>query len=227
MERNHRKFSGEHGSVICAQQVVQAELWKEKLVTTAVEMSGVLCFSNECCCANLPVDGWSPETRSNLGTTPHCKRPPASALLNRVSRQAVKHQPNRPIEFDQKRFLRNLRSARRGAAGGPSDMTAEHFRPLLGSHRDGKKLWRLCDGFSRAEMLLEVLQAFRIGWMTGTPETYGRCARHRQKTGCPHDAQQVSFIIMNSTSRCCGFTILLQSLHLPLGHLLSLFTRCH
>ena len=38
-----------------------------------------------------------------------------------------------PLEFDIDGFARNIRSAQRGAAGGPSGVTAEHIRPILES----------------------------------------------------------------------------------------------
>ena len=43
------------------------------------------------------------------------------------------HQPAGLVDLDQDRLLRNIRCARRGAAGGPSGMTAEHLHPLLDS----------------------------------------------------------------------------------------------
>ena len=46
--------------------------------------------------------------------------------------------PELEVEFDldELRFARNLRSAKRGAAGSPSGMTVEHLQPLLGYPRD-------------------------------------------------------------------------------------------
>ena len=38
--------------------------------------------------------------------------------------------------LDPDLFAKNLRVARRGAAGGPSGMTSEHLRPLLENHDD-------------------------------------------------------------------------------------------
>ena len=38
--------------------------------------------------------------------------------------------------LDPDLFAKNLRIARRGAAGGPSGMTSEHLRPLLENHED-------------------------------------------------------------------------------------------
>ena len=45
-------------------------------------------------------------------------------------------------------------------------MPTEHLRPLWDSHRDGERFWRVYEGFARAEMPIEVLQALRIGRMT-------------------------------------------------------------
>ena len=46
-----------------------------------------------------------------------------------------------PFELDQALSLKNFKSARRGAAGGPSGMTTEHLRPLLDSEEDCEKFW--------------------------------------------------------------------------------------
>ena len=51
--------------------------------------------------------------------------------------------PHRPFELDEVTFCRNLRSAKRGAAGGPSGMTWEHLRPLLESPSDTNLLYRV------------------------------------------------------------------------------------
>ena len=40
------------------------------------------------------------------------------------------------FNLDEKIFSRNVRSARKGAAGGPSGMTCDHLRPLLDSSKD-------------------------------------------------------------------------------------------
>ena len=45
---------------------------------------------------------------------------------------------SRESNLDGVSFLRNLRSARRGAAGGPSGVTVEHVQPLLDHNKDAK-----------------------------------------------------------------------------------------
>ena len=44
------------------------------------------------------------------------------------------------MDFDV--FTRNIRSARRGAAGGPSGMTAEHLRLVLASDSETAAFFR-------------------------------------------------------------------------------------
>ena len=75
-------------------------------------------------------------------------------------------QPTSLVELEQDRLLKNLRSARRGAAGGPSGMTADHVRPLLDSERDAESFCRMCEEFARAQVSDEVVQALRMGRMT-------------------------------------------------------------
>ena len=50
--------------------------------------------------------------------------------------------PTSLFDLDWDRFCSNVRTARRGAAGGPSGMTAEHLRPLLENDHDIASLCR-------------------------------------------------------------------------------------
>ena len=59
------------------------------------------------------------------------------------------HVPDAPFALDEDTFVKNVRSARKGAAPGPSGMTVEHLRPLLDNPKDlhalflmaGRKEW--------------------------------------------------------------------------------------
>ena len=82
-------------------------------------------------------------------------------------------QPTALVELEQDRLLKNLRSARRGAAGGPSGMTADHVRPLLDSERDAESFCRMCEEFARAQVSDEVVQALRMGRMTALHKSSG------------------------------------------------------
>ena len=72
---------------------------------------------------------------------------------NNVILRELNKRPARPLEpipnlpavplfnLDEKLFCRSLRSAKRGAAGGPSGMRSDHLRPLLQSSRDSHSLY--------------------------------------------------------------------------------------
>ena len=65
-------------------------------------------------------------------------------------------------------LLKNLKSARRGAACGPSGITTEHLRPLLDSEEDCD-----CQAFARARIPDEVLSAVRMGRITALQKPSG------------------------------------------------------
>ena len=74
-----------------------------------------------------------------------------------IPRDAVPPVPrDAPVfNLDERIFGRNVRSAKRGAAGGPSAMTTDHLRPLLESTRDLHNLFKVAecwrgDRFQRA-----------------------------------------------------------------------------
>ena len=66
-------------------------------------------------------------------------REPVLDLTRRVS----------TFNLDDTLFGRNVRSAKRGAAGCPSGMTCDHLRPLLESPRDLHTLFLVAESFSR------------------------------------------------------------------------------
>ena len=66
------------------------------------------------------------ETLSELNKRPVRPRDPIPELPATVP----------AFNLSEKKFYQNVRSVRRGVAGGPSGMTADHVRPLLESARD-------------------------------------------------------------------------------------------
>ena len=72
--------------------------------------------------------------------------------------ELVIFQPASLFQLDEDRFLKNLRSARRGAAAGPSGMTNEHFRPLLDA---------------RAAVPQVVIEMVRVGRLTALTKPDG------------------------------------------------------
>ena len=70
------------------------------------------------------------------------------------------------FHLDHDLFAKNLRVSRRGAAGGPSGMTADHLRPLLDSDVDTARFWRLAQDLARATVPDEIVDVVRLGRMT-------------------------------------------------------------
>ena len=81
--------------------------------------------------------------------------------------------PHRPFELDEVLFSRNLRSAKKGAAGGPSGMTWEHLRPLLDSPRDSRVLFRVAELLARGELPPSIVDVIRVGRLTALRKSNG------------------------------------------------------
>ena len=65
------------------------------------------------------------------------KRPPS------LSDEILHSEPVEPFELNGLEFLMCLRTARRGAAAGPSGMRADHLFPILKSETDSELLTRV------------------------------------------------------------------------------------
>ena len=85
----------------------------------------------------------APGTRETLQQlTDESKRPPR--LRDAVPPEIMRHTPRVPFAKEShKFFLKNVRSAKRGAAAGPSGVTLEHLRPLLDSVKVQQLLCKL------------------------------------------------------------------------------------
>ena len=70
---------------------------------------------------------------THIALTLQDRRP---ALPRELPRELMERVPQRPFLLDDEQFAKNLRSARRCAAPGPSGMTTEHLFPLLESTND-------------------------------------------------------------------------------------------
>ena len=77
------------------------------------------------------------------------------------------------FNLDGDRFLRNLRSARRGAAAGPLGMTVEHLQPLLDHSKDAKRFHQVAELLSRAKVPALVRDAVRLGRLTALQKPNG------------------------------------------------------
>ena len=77
------------------------------------------------------------------------RRPPhpRAAVPNHIAEL----QPEVPLDLDFTKFKECVHSARRGAAAGPSGMTAEHLKPMLETEVDSRHLYEVAVGFARGE----------------------------------------------------------------------------
>ena len=87
--------------------------------------------------------------------------------------QVTDHMPDRPFELEEYRFAQVLRSSRKGAAAGPSGMTADHLRPVLENPRDTHLLFTLGEKLARAEISDSILGAIRLGRLTALQKPSG------------------------------------------------------
>ena len=77
----------------------------------------------------------------------------------------------RPFELDKDEFLHCLRTARRGAAGGPTGMRTEHLRPL--NDADCNMFHEVAESFAQASIPEEILAALRVEQMTALQKPNG------------------------------------------------------
>ena len=113
----------------------------------------------------LEGDPISPENQQTLRTLQDPNRLPA--ILRSPLPPAILNQlPEVEFDLSQEGLLTNLRFSRRGAAGGPSGMTADHIRTILNSERHSNSFWRMCQEFARGRLLEEILRAVITGRMT-------------------------------------------------------------
>ena len=103
--------------------------------------------------------------------TDSSKRPPeARKPLDPI---ILEETPVVPVGLDVDILLRNLRCSRRGAAGGPSGMTAEHLKPLLDSAVCSQMFGEVASQFARGRIPADVLAAVRVGRMTALQKPDG------------------------------------------------------
>ena len=66
--------------------------------------------------------------------------------------EVLNHVPPVAFDLDEDVFNRNLRSSKKGAAGGPSCMTCEHLRPLLPDVRGLHLLFQISERMARGQL---------------------------------------------------------------------------
>ena len=81
--------------------------------------------------------------------------------------------PDEEFDLDVDLFLKNVRTVRRGAAPGPSGMTADHVRVLLDNDTDGAALGHVATLLARSRVFAGILQAIRCGRVTALQKPDG------------------------------------------------------
>ena len=82
-------------------------------------------------------------------------------------------EPEESVRLDEDQFAKNIRSARRGAAPGPSGMNSEHLFPILESDRTLASVCQVAGFLARAEVPLSILSALRLGRVTALRKPSG------------------------------------------------------
>ena len=96
-----------------------------------------------------------------------------NALRDPLKRPPVPREGRVLFNLDETKFARNLRSAKRGAAGGPSGMTVEHLQPLLDHPRDLHMFFRACEQLARAQIPFAIQACIRLGRLTALQKPNG------------------------------------------------------
>ena len=82
-------------------------------------------------------------------------------------------QPETLFMLDHQEFLKSLKTARTGAAPGPSGMTADHVKPLLENSSDAESLCQVARLLARGHIPHEVLAVIRMGRLTALQKPTG------------------------------------------------------
>ena len=89
-----------------------------------------------------------------------------------LSQSILEAQPE-VFSLDEGLFVQSLRSSRRGAAAGPSGMTADHLQPLLDTARDTSLLYRFATVLARGQAPDAAVEGVRMGRITALQKPDG------------------------------------------------------
>ena len=123
----------------------------------------------------LEGEALAPGTDTTLNMLEDPERRPRTPIIE-IPLEMMEHWPVEDFALDLDKFARNPRSARKGAAPGPSGMTSEHLRPLLSHPNDTLMLYRMGEQLGRGQVPQVVIEAIRVGRMTALVEQQSPCA---------------------------------------------------
>ena len=103
------------------------------------------------------------------------RRPPVAR--HELSQEILRSEPVEPFELDGEldgdALFTCLRTARKGAAPGPSGMTADHLFPILESEADSEQLEQVASNLAVADVPVEVIDGIRLGLLTALAKPDG------------------------------------------------------
>ena len=114
-----------------------------------------------------PLAPGDESTRAKL--TDENRRP--SKPRTRLDQDILEMEPEEPFHIDVDKLQHNLRTARRGAAGGPSGMTSEHLKIVMESPACANLLGEAASQMAQGDIPEEIVRAIRFGEIDSTPET--------------------------------------------------------
>ena len=114
--------------------------------------------------ARQALEGTAVTTRNKAALQNHERR--LACLRDPIPADILNAAPVEPSAVDAEDIARDVRSAKRGAAGGPSGMTADHLRLILESEPHSRALCRAAQDHARAHLPPDAVALLRIGCIT-------------------------------------------------------------
>ena len=114
----------------------------------------------------------APGTMATLRELTNPARRPLVAR-HALSQEILRSEPVEALELDGEVFLTCLKTARRGAAAGPSGMTADHLFSIFESQADSELLVQVASKVAVGDVPNEVIDSIRVGWLTALAKPDG------------------------------------------------------
>ena len=154
--RQSESIAEEASRVACRRWRTRVDTLERRAERAAIQVQMGEISSGRLALEGAPLAPGSRATREALSEP--VRRPPRAR--EDLSEEVRVFQPRAQFVLDQDTFLKCLRTAERGAAGGPSGMTIEHIR------YDSSLLFHAAEELSRGNMPDEVIRMLRMGRMT-------------------------------------------------------------
>ena len=156
----------------CSHQAAKARRRRPRAVNDMqrrVDRAEALVHMGELSSARQALEGASlaPGTEATLEASRDPQKRP-SVPLRPVPDELVHHRPQSTFKLDATQFARNLRSARRGAAGGPSPSNTSNLCWM-----DLQRFVHVAERLSRAQIPPSVREAIRLGRLTALQKADG------------------------------------------------------